>query len=566
MSNVQGRERLSYYTRLRAAWHSTPLAQRLVILTSALLTLGLAIASMVTVTLLNNHLEGQLDQKLSETAGQVAMRALPLYNQPLPSDFLGDYYVSIKFDGHAPSSFVWSELAKTHGRPQDLNLTYAEAVAHNHENGDLVPVTIATDLPGQTWRGVIIPLKPAYPSQARGVAIVALSTAQLRATVVRTAAVMVVVTTSILLLSVLGASYLVRRALRPLREIEQVAGQIAGGDLAVRIDAEPASTEVGSLASSLNVMLARIEQAFAGEQRLRQQMQQFVSDASHELRTPLATVRGYAELYRMGGIPAEQVPSTMVRIESEAKRMGGLVEDLLQLARIDEGRPLQFSDVDLRRVAARGVEDLRALDPDREVTLLLLPDNAPHLAPGRVADPAQFTHVPAAPHTGQANGTDGGNVVPPNAPAGLLAKADADRITQVVTNLLGNIQRHTPPGSPVEIAVGRRGGMGTIEVRDHGPGIPAAATTKVFERFYRTDTSRARATGGSGLGLAIVSAIMAKHEGTIRVLETPGGGATMRIEVPLSGPKAARERHPASANGAPVPPPAPAAGKATPGA
>lgn len=526
--------------RFRSSWHAAPLTQRLVVLTTALLTLGLSIASMVTVTLLNNHLMEQLDQKLTETSPVIATRALQLSLQSAPGDFnfLGDYYVHIKFDGYDPTTLLWSELEKSSGRPVDLGVSYADAVVRLSESGDPVPFTLASNIPGKTWRAVMIPLSPRTTSQAQGVAIVALSTEPVKATILRTVGVMIVVATAILLISVVGASYLVRRALRPLREIEQVAGQIAGGDLAVRIHAEPPSTEVGSLASSLNLMLARIEQSFAREQELRENMQRFVSDASHELRTPLAAVRGYAELYRMGGIPSDQVGSTMRRIESESKRMGGLVEDLLQLARLDEGRPLQFSNVDLRRVAARGVEDLRALAPDREVNLVLLADNAPQLAQGTLADPTDFTRLPAHNCPEESHAT----VACPDQPAALLAMADADRITQVVTNLLGNIQRHTPPGSPVEIAVGRRGGMGAIEVRDHGPGIPPEASSRIFERFFRTDTSRARATGGSGLGLAIVSAIMAKHEGTIRVLDTPGGGATMRIEVPLAGPKAARTK------------------------
>ncbi|WP_371151506.1 sensor histidine kinase [Buchananella felis] len=545
MARQQGGGRAGIKARFHDSWHAAPLTQRLVVLTTALLTLGLAIASMVTVTLLNNHLMEQLDQKLTGTAPVIATRALQLSLQSTPGDFnfVGDYYVHIKFDGYDTTTLLWSELEKSSGRPVDLGVSYADAVVRLSESGDPVPFTLASNIPGKTWRAVMIPISPRTTSQARGVAIVALSTEPLKATILRTVGVMIVVATVILLISVVGASYLVRRALRPLREIEQVAGQIAGGDLAVRIHAEPPSTEVGSLAGSLNLMLARIEQSFAREQELRENMQRFVSDASHELRTPLAAVRGYAELYRMGGIPADQVGSTMRRIESESKRMGGLVEDLLQLARLDEGRPLQFSNVDLRRVAARGVEDLRALAPDREVSLLLLADNAPQLGDGTPADPTDFTRLPAQ-NGADAHPTALGQIAPvsPSQPAPLLAVADADRITQVVTNLLGNIQRHTPPGSPVEIAVGRRGGMGAIEVRDHGPGIPPEASSRIFERFFRTDTSRARATGGSGLGLAIVSAIMAKHEGTIRVLDTPGGGATMRIEVPLAGPKAARTK------------------------
>ena len=249
------------------------------------------------------------------------------------------------------------------------------------------------------------------------------------------------------------------------------------------------------LADSINVMLSQIEQAFDVKERSEAKMRQFVSDASHELRTPLATVRGYAELYRIGGVKEGDVPQTMDRIESEAHRMGGLVEDLLQLARLDEGRPLTFADVCVTELCMNAVMDFRVRAGDRTVAV---------------------------------TGLDG-----PAAPE-VTVTADEDKVTQVVTNLLSNVLTHTPTGTPVEVAIGRRGGEAVIEVRDHGPGVRPEDAEHLFERFYRADYSRSRASGGSGLGLAIVASVVAAHGGTARVAETPGGGLTVRLTFPAN--------------------------------
>jgi two-component system OmpR family sensor kinase len=243
-------------------------------------------------------------------------------------------------------------------------------------------------------------------------------------------------------------------------------------------------------------MLAQIEQAFAVREASEERMRRFVSDASHELRTPLATVRGYAELYRQGAVrDPDDVSGAMRRIETEAARMGDLVEDLLTLARLDEQRPDKPAPVDLTVIAADVAQDARALQPDRPLRVVGL---AGQLGP-----------VTVLGHEG--------------------------RLRQVVTNLVANALRHTPPGTPVEVAVGRDGDQGRIEVRDHGPGIDPSAVRRVFERFYRADSSRGRAGGGgSGLGLAIVAAIVAAHHGRVGVSTTPGGGATFVVSLPLT--------------------------------
>nr|WP_284500807.1 HAMP domain-containing sensor histidine kinase [Bowdeniella massiliensis] len=285
----------------------------------------------------------------------------------------------------------------------------------------------------------------------------------------------------------------IRRHLNPLREIEATAGAIAAGDLSRRIRPRPPTTEVGSLAQSLNVMLAQIEQAFSDRTASEARTRQFISDASHELRTPVATIRGYAELYRMGGIPEANLPEAIGRIESEAARMGELVADLLQLARLDEGRPLHIDIIDLAALASDAAKDLAVLDTSRTVEVIAL---------------------------------DG------SAASETLACADPDKIRQVLANLVGNLMKHTPAGSPVEFAVGTEDERAVVEVRDHGPGVPPEEASQIFRRFYRVDTSRARTSGGSGLGLAIVAAIVEAHSGEIAVRTTDGGGLTVKLLLP----------------------------------
>jgi len=291
----------------------------------------------------------------------------------------------------------------------------------------------------------------------------------------------------------------IRRAFAPLVEVERTAAAIAAGDLSRRIPERPASTEVGRLTSSLNGMLTQIEAAFRAREASQARTRRFAADASHELRTPLASIRGFAELYRQGAVPPAEVPRTMGRIEDEATRMGHLVEDLLLLARLDEQRPGRTDLVDLAVLAGDAVVDARALAPDRPVRLVGL--------------------------------REGGGPVP--APV----TGDEDRLRQVVANLVANAVRHTPAGTPLEIAVGVTtspdGDTCVLEVRDHGPGVPPDQAARVFERFYRTDSSRQRALGGgAGLGLSIVAAVVAAHGGTAEVRPTVGGGATFTVRLP----------------------------------
>jgi two-component system OmpR family sensor kinase len=297
-------------------------------------------------------------------------------------------------------------------------------------------------------------------------------------------------TGGVLLVVGLAALALVRKGLRPLDDIGDVAGAIAGGDLSQRVPLAEPRTEVGRLGLSLNAMLGHIQSAFEARQASEDRLRRFVADASHELRTPLTSIRGYAELFRRGAAERpDDLAKVMRRIEEEAGRMGVLVDDLLLLARLDQGRPLERKPVDLVRVATDAVDDARAAAPDRPISL--------------------------------------------DAPDELMVSGDDVRLRQVAANLLANACQHTPPGTPVEVRLGDDGGAAVVDVVDHGPGLPADQADRVFERFYRADPSRARAGGGSGLGLSIVAAITEAHGGTVSVDSTPGEGARFRVALPI---------------------------------
>ena len=355
--------------------------------------------------------------------------------------------------------------------------------------------------------------------------------------------------------------WLVTLTFRSLGQVETTAMAIAAGDFGQRLtDIEPPSTEVGRLKSALNAMLGRLDAAISERDSTVQQMRRFIGDASHELRTPLVTVRGYAELYRMGALPAEEeVAQAMDRIESEAKRMGLLVEDLLALARLDERRDVVFTAVDLRPVARDAAFDVRATSPQRTVTVIDTTVDAQEPAASVQLEPAIEPTTPARRRLPRARGGQPRSLlrrrprpVPgeaaherhprtaeiPIASGSLLpiVLGDENRIRQVIANLLGNARRFTSDDSPIELRVGvdAAARMGWIEVVDHGEGVPDQIKDKIFQRFWRADTSRARETGGTGLGLSIVASIVDALHGRVRITDTPGGGATFHVGFPLA--------------------------------
>ena len=391
---------------------------------------------------------------------------------------------------------IRADLAKAFGAPANIDRLETTIGAQ--------PATVA-GTKGEDWRAIVLPIETPESHQIIGHVLIATPLAPRMNIISRITWVMMTITAGALLVGAIAIFVLVRRSMRPLERIERTTHAIAEGDLSQRVPPGPEGSEVGMLSDSINVMLAQIEHSFEVKSQSEAKMRRFVSDASHELRTPLATVRGYAELYRLGGVPEDKLPQTMSRVESEAVRMAGLVEDLLQLARLDEGRPLELSEVSLVDIAEDAIADLDVRGDGRQ---------------GRVV------------------GIDG--VVPDE----LTVIADENKVVQVVANLLTNVLTHTPAGSPVEIALGSSADASHafIEIRDHGPGVPAEQRERIFERFYRTDSSRSRASGGSGLGLSIVSSIMEAHGGTATALETDGGGLTVRLAFPVDGPSTEQKR------------------------
>ena len=482
---------------VRSRLESVPLSARLVAIITTLLLVGLATAGFATLSLLQRSLVSEVDSELNSAAQPLAQRVLnnlvnSLVGAPsvrtddegLPSDYFVQF---ANPDGSAPKAQFAGPQSRT-GIPLLPVIDVGVVAAHAGE-----PFTVPAQDGSTRWRVVAKSL-----NNGKGTVAVALPLTAVEATMDRMRATLLGIALGSL------AGYLaVRRSLRPLRTIESTAEAIAAGDLSRRVPEAPASTEVGRLSLALNTMLAQIEEAFGARAASQERMRQFVADASHELRTPLAAIRGYSELYRMGALRTRPaVADTMRRIEDSATRMGTLVEDLLHLARMDEGRPPTQEPVDLSAIARDALSDVRALDPRRASSLVTL---------------------------------DGvGDVCP------CVVLGDDGRLRQVVTNLVGNAVQHTEAGTSIEIAVGSEGNHGVIEVRDHGAGISPENAGRVFERFYRVDSSRTRESGGSGLGLAIAATIMAVHGGTIEIRQTTGGGATVRCSVPLAGPQTPR--------------------------
>lgn len=354
----------------------------------------------------------------------------------------------------------------------------------------------------------------------------------------------------IVMVGAIAATLIIQRTLLPLKRIEKTAAKIAAGDLSQRVPAAPENTEVGSLAASLNAMLARIEFSFCEQQKTTEKMKRFVSDASHELRTPLATIHGYSELYRMQrGLPGdlERADESIGHIEASSQRMTELVEDLLSLARLDEGRGIDISQrVDLTQLLTDAVDDLHALDAERGIQQGRLKLN---IKDGR--NPGYLTFM-----EGQF--------------PDVILTGDASRLRQVITNIVGNIHRYTPADSPVEVGlsvmpasispeslqhlpadkqslryflefveVGQSMHVGTnyavFSFVDHGPGVPVERQSQIFERFYIADPSRARQKGGTGLGMSIAQSVVQAHRGFIDAATTrDGGGLTLTVVLPIA--------------------------------
>ncbi|MDJ0350684.1 HAMP domain-containing sensor histidine kinase [Cryobacterium sp. PH29-G1] len=561
---------------LSRRWSSISLRSKITGVTVLMLTLGLLVSGIGTMAMLKQYVVTQVDTQL-QVDMQTALSGYSssVFSQGDTEGVASDYFVALYDQDGALITRTWQERDNADlpvvGMPLDLKrVSQLDGqtqilwnAAHDTEfHAIMVPVVIT-------------------PTGTYGTLVMAVSLRPTENTMATYLTIFLGFGAGVVLIGAMLTRVLVTTTFVPLREAEQTAAAIADGDFSQRLGGATPNTEVGRLNRSLNIMLSRIDRAFKDRARTIDQMRRFVGDASHELRTPLVSVRGYAELYRMGALQTpEDVAQAMERIEKEAIRMGGLVEDLLELARLDETKPLALTPVDLVPLARDAALDAMASSPGRKVTVLTPPPlfgpldaDLEHDAPldgdtgeilpletgaadvttGAITRPSgtgtptgaiAFAGATLArlrtrkPRRGTAVLPDSELTVLPVEPQlPPVVMAEENKIRQVITNLMGNAMRFTGPESPIEleVMVDPRTQRASIAVVDHGEGIPPQIREKIFQRFWRADSSRARETGGSGLGLAIVAAIVASHNGTVDVVETPGGGATFRVSLPLAG-------------------------------
>ena len=593
-------------------WSRVSLRSKITGVTVLMLTLGLLVSGVGTMVILQNYMVQQVDARLQESAQGLTSNYLDSPFDTSSVDGVGDsdYFVAVFDQNGVLKNRTWQDRPRASlpvvTIPMDLHSSY-------ELDGSIQRLY---DAQGDTeFHAVAVPFV-INATGTYGTVLLALSMQSAQNTVNTYLSIFLGFGVGVVLVGAMLTRLLVTTTFAPLREAERTAAAIADGDFSQRLGGATPNTEVGRLNRSLNTMLSRIDRAFKDRARTIDQMRRFVGDASHELRTPLVSVRGYAELYRMGALQTpEDVAQAMERIEKEAIRMGGLVEDLLELARLDETKPLVLTRVDLLPLAQDAALDAMASSPGRSVTVrtsrpaeyndepIAPPIDLAH-STGEVADAAPRAAEPAAVPAGasakaaaaaakaaaatakttpkpapvkpEQSGATTGTIsfagatlarlrtrkpkrtdatVPSvetpevaEAPPALDAviMAEENKVRQVITNLMGNALRFSPPDSPVEleVAVDRRNQRASVSVIDHGEGIPPQIRDKIFQRFWRADTSRARETGGSGLGLAIVASIVASHNGSVEVVETPGGGATFRVWFPLAESPAAPQALP----------------------
>ncbi len=554
-------------------WNRISLRTKVTGVTVLLLTAGLIVAGVGTMAVLRGFLQDEVDAKIVSAASQLgAIEPTGSSTDPQcpVSQLPNELYLAV-LDSNG--GIVCSNRPAGSPRPEVESLDLKTVSQIEDE------VTLPSTEAGGQWRVGAYPATDSTGMDYYTVAI-ALDLKDTSVIVARLAAIFLFFGLTVVIVGGALTRLLVTSTFAPLRDVEATAARFAAGDFNQRLSGAVPNTEVGRLNASLNAMLSRIDRAFADRARTIDQMRRFVGDASHELRTPLVSVRGYAELYRMGALTTpEDVAQAMERIEKEAIRMGGLVEDLLELARLDETKPLALTEVDLIPLANDAALDAMASSPGRVVSVvgLELPPAEPFVDE---ADPPTkalplVDPVPATPARGVTalatgpiafasalrriarrsaapRATSQEIAVPelpkPSAELRAVVMAEENKIRQVLTNLIGNAVRFTPDGSPIEIGVGvdASTSRAVLAVIDHGEGIPPQVREKIFERFWRADNSRTRETGGSGLGLAIVAAIVDAHRGEVQVVETPGGGATFRVLLPLL-PNTARDAAPPGA-------------------
>jgi two-component system OmpR family sensor kinase len=473
-----------------------PLRVQLVVMVLVLVVVALAVAGFAGTHALRGYLLERVDDQLHDTArGAIASGRLPGALRGAPREF----------DGPALTESFYAQVVDADGRGDGVLRTPSDSEQTEPELPDLAldtavrldqqPFTVDPRGAGERWR-VLVDVLP----EGSGALVVATSLNDIESTISRLVLIQLIVGTIVLLVVGFAGYATVRSSLRRLAHVEQTAAAIAAGDLTQRVDAGDERTEIGRLGAALNTMLSQIETAFSAQRESEQQaraseekMRRFVADASHELRTPLTSIRGFAELQRQvaADLDIDERNRLTSRIEAEAARMGLLVEDLLLLARLDQQRPLERQPVDLSAVVEDLVADAPAISTDHPI--LLTTDDT--------AGPA-------------------------------VVMGDQDRLRQVFLNLVSNAFTHTPAGTNVEVSVRTSHSDVFVCVRDDGQGMTEEDAARVFERFFRSDPSRTRASGGSGLGLSIVAALVAAHGGSVEVETSPGNGASFVVQLP----------------------------------
>jgi two-component system OmpR family sensor kinase len=504
----------------------TSLRVRLIATLTTLVILALVVISCVGTSILRGYLLGQNDQLL-RSGGVQHTAALAVAGSPNATVSMEQSGLTVWWlpEGGSLQQVVQPGGMALGTTPDSGISTLPKAVTSALAGPSGLTTTVAGQVPGDRWRVFGF---EASVNGTDGTVIVGTDVSGVYTTIQRLTGVDLIVSLVIVVVLLLAGIAMVRANLRSLTDIEETAGEIAEGHLNRRVPERDPRTEIGSLGRSLNIMLSQIEAAFhsreeseAAAHQSEERMRRFIADASHELRTPLTAIRGFAEYYRQrgglvshwdraeapaalavtgGGLRPDDLDRIMQRVEKEAARMGLLVEDLLLLARLDQQRPLAHQPIDLLSLAADAVHDTRLLAPSRTIELSVQPG------------------------------------------AAFLVTGDEPRLRQVIGNLMSNALTHTPDGTPIEVSIGsgtldpRVPGSPpavTLDVTDHGPGMSPEQAHRVFERFYRADQARTRATGGSGLGLAIVNALVAAHGGVASVRTAPDRGATFRIALPL---------------------------------
>jgi two-component system, OmpR family, sensor kinase len=503
----------------------TSLRTKLVTALLVLVAVALAIMGFVGIAVFGGYLQNQADVQLRNLDSQVLSHSSAVGRGEFPMVVQYNNVVEV-LDGNGEPVAGLGYLQVPTG--ESLPDVPAADTGSNGTSGR--PVTVPAVSGGADWRVITQPVQ--YSTDGgitfqQGTLVVGLSLGNLNQNIAYLTRLDIGVSALILIVLALIGFAVVRSNLRPLVEIEETAGEIAAGHLNRRVPERDPRTEIGSLGRSLNTMLSQVEAAFhareqseAAAHQSEERMRRFIADASHELRTPLTAIRGFAEYYRqrggmvrhwdrdqqagaMGatGLTPDDLDRIMQRVEKEAARMGLLVEDLLTLARLDQQRPLARQPVDLLVLAADAVHDARLLAPARTIDLSVQPG------------------------------------------AAFLMVGDEARLRQVIGNLMSNALTHTPDGTPIEVSVssgtldplaGDHTPAVILDVTDHGPGMTQEQAHRVFERFYRADQARTRATGGSGLGLAIVRALVAAQGGVTSLRTAVGQGATFRIAFPLA--------------------------------